>query len=49
MAGELERSTGLGFQSLTLFGSLGGWQPAFEFMVHSGIDEESLVIVLGER
>lgn len=36
LAGELERCTGLGFQTLTLSGSLGGWQPAFEFMVHPG-------------
>lgn len=49
MAGELERCTGLGFQTLTLFGNLEGWQPAFEFMVHAGIDEERLFIVLGER
>lgn len=49
LAEELKRSTGLGFQTLTLFGSLGGWQPAFEFMVRPGIDEESLSIVLGER
>lgn len=49
MAGEQKRSTGLGFQTLTLFGSLGGWQPAFEFMVHSGTDEESLSIVLDRK